>query len=85
MTANFHDDGTLPSIITLLKRSRRAGCREGHFLKIKYGIRSMGDGAEEGLDLFIAQTNSSTVMKDISIEQLGAGGGAEGIQDGRLK
>ena len=45
----------------------------------------MGDGAEEGLNLFIAQTTSSAVMEDISIEQWGASGGAKGIQDGRLK
>ena len=35
MTATFHNDGTLPSMMTLLNRSRRAGCREGHRLKIR--------------------------------------------------
>ena len=35
IAATFHDDGTLPSMITLLNRSRRAGRREGHFLKIR--------------------------------------------------
>ena len=35
MTATFHDDGTLPSMMTLLNRSRRAGRREGHRLNIR--------------------------------------------------
>ena len=32
--ATFHEEGTFPSMMTLLKRSSRAGRREGHFLKI---------------------------------------------------
>lgn len=51
--ATFQADGMLPSMMTLLKKSRRAGWREGHFFRIVYKIQSKGGGAEAGLDLLI--------------------------------
>ena len=42
-----------------LNRSRRAGASEGQRLKTKYGIWSMGEGADDGRDLLMATISSS--------------------------
>ena len=75
MTATLQEEGTFPSMITLLKRSRRASCRDGHFLKIWYEILSTGEGADDGFDFLITFLNSSSVtgVMSIAIPGLGVG------------
>ena len=83
--ATFQAEGTVPSMMTLLKRSRRAGWSEGHLFMMEYEIRSRGDGADENLAFLIARDSSSSVIGDISIEQPETGGVGDDIHDGVLK
>ena len=48
--AAFHEEGTLPSMMTRLKRSRRAGCTDGQHI---VDIRSKGEGEDEDLVFLI--------------------------------
>ena len=55
----FQAEGTVPSMTTLLKRSRRAGWRDGHLFRMEYEIRSRGEEADEDLDFLITRASSS--------------------------
>ena len=83
--ATFQVDGTTPSITTLLKRSNRAGCKDGHLLKMVYEIWSRGDGDDEALDLLIILESSSRVIGHMFIDFSESGGDGNGIHDGLMK
>ena len=78
--ATFQVDGILPSMRTLLKRSRRAVWREGTSSGwcMIYGERG---GADVCLDLLITWESSSVDIGDMSMTFLGQQEGA-GIQGG---
>ena len=80
--ATFQADGTTPSIITRLKRSNRAGWRDGHLLKMVYKIWSRGDGDDEALDLLMTRESSSQVIGPMSIDLSETGEGGNGNHDG---
>ena len=80
--ATFQADGTAHSIITRLKRSNRAGWRDGHLLKMVYEIWSRGEGDDEALDLLMTWESSSRVIGPMSINLSVRGAGGDGIQDG---
>ena len=60
-----------------------AGVSEGHFLRTKYGIWSMGLGHETVFSLEMTSDSSSSVKALISKPLEGEGG--SGIHDGREK
>ena len=55
----FQAEGIVPSIMTLLKRSRRVGWSEGHLFMMEYEMRSRGDEADKDLDFLITRDSSS--------------------------
>ena len=61
MAATFHWEGTAERVQQELKRLHRALDRDGHLLKIRYMIRSNGDGDEDFI-LLTAAWISPAVM-----------------------
>ena len=70
-----------PSDRTVLKRSRSAGTREGHFLKTWYGIWSNGEGADEARDHLMAP-KSSTLVTGLTVGIACFGIAGDGIHGG---
>ena len=80
MAAAFHWEGTAERIQQELKRSHRALDRDGHLLKIRYVIRSNGDGDDEGFILLTAAWISPAVTS--SHQNSSSGGNGDGIHSG---
>lgn len=79
----LHAEGMAWVIQQQLNMCNRAGNKEGHLLKIEYGIWSAGLGEDDNLSLEMIFHISSSVKGAVVIWMVG--GGHSGIHEGRSK